>query len=379
VGVAACVTALALLTGCGDGNDGSSGTTDGDAPQTLEFAVVAELTGKFATYGEGLRAGVDQAVADLNATGAYDFTLAPKYYDCQSDQAICVSKTRDAILTDEMPIVVGPVVSLDILPSAEVSQKSGVPHIAYSPLSQIVSDYDNTFLWNVLNSVNNQTVADYVAAKLQPGEQVAIVHASTDFGKGGADEQEAALKKAGIEVATRISHDPEQSDYTPIMVELKKVDPAFILLSDSNPADIAKLLRQSRESGLQGQWIGADAAGAIDLAGEDAIGYMVVSGWFPNNTADPASTELAKAFAERGVKTSNWLSAFAYDSIQGIAESAKSTGFTAADLKAGMSKLTGMKGKAATWTFTPENRVGLEQSQISQWDGSNYTTIWPEG
>ncbi len=250
----------------------------------------------------------------------------------------------------------------------------------FAVLPDITDKYTNTFRWSAQNDVNNKTVVDFVKAKLQPGESVAIVHANTDFGNGGAKQQAEGLAAAGITPVANIGHDPSQADYTPVMVELNSKKPKYILLSDSDPADVAKLLRQARENGVTGQWVGADASGAIQLAGDDAKGYMIVSPWFPNNTSDPNSVELSRAFVAAGIKDPGWIAAMAYDATKGVAESAKAKGLTAADITAGMESLTNMPGKAAkSWTFTKDNRRGLTTSTIGQWDGAGFTTAWPQG
>lgn len=364
--------------GCGS-SSGSSPDTASAGGNTLEFAVVAELTGKFAPYGTQMQAGAKAAAEALNASGEYDFTLKPVFYDCQSDQAICVSQSRQAVTTDKMPLVMGPVVSLLILPSAEVTQRADVPHIVFAVLPAITDDYTNTFRWSAQNDVNNDTVVGYVKNKMQPGETVAIVHATTEFGAGGAQQQAAGLKEAGIEPVATIGHDPDQADYTPLMVQLRQKQPTYILLSDSNPADIAKLLRQSREAGLTGTWIGADAAGAISLAGDDAVDYMTVSPWFPNNEADPNSVALTKELKAAGVNDPGWIAGMAYDATKGIAEAAKAKGLSASELMEGMSSLSDMPGTAVTsWTFSPDNRRGLPEVTIANWNGTGYETVWPE-
>ncbi|GAC1328846.1 MAG: hypothetical protein NVSMB13_16180 [Mycobacteriales bacterium] len=375
----AVLVAAALLSAACGGSGSKTKDGAGAKTQTLKYAVVAELTGKFAPYGTQLQAGAKAAAAELNKSGKYNFTLEPVFYDCQSDQAICVSKTREAITTDKAPLVMGPVVSLDILPSAEVTQRQSVPHVVFAVLPAITDSYKNTFRWSAQNDVNNNTVVDFVKNKLAPGESVGIVHANTEFGNGGATQQVTGLTKVGITPVANIGHDPDRADYTPVMVELQKKQPKYILLSDSNPADIAKLLRQAHELGVKGTWLGADASGAITLAGADAVGYLTVAPWFPNNTADPNSTALTDKLKAQGVADPGWIAAMAYDATKGVAEAAKAKGLGAAELMAGLSSLSNMQGTAAkSWTFSADNRRGLPAATIANWTGKGYETVWPK-
>lgn len=366
---AAATSALLLLAACGGG--GSAGDDSG----VFKFAVVTEKTGAFAAYGLQLEAGVKAAVKDINASGDYDLEFEPVVYDCQSDKAVCVQNTREAVTSEEMSAVIGPIVSVDIIPSAEVTERAKVPHLVMAVLNQITDDYSNTFRWSVQSDRSNQTVVDYIEAKLKPGESVAVVNATTDFGVGGAEQQTAQLAEIGIEPVASIAHDPDQADYTPLITELKKADPTYVLLSDSNPADIAKLLRQAKELALQSTWIGADAAGSIELAGDAAEGYMTVSPWFPG----AENQELTDKLVAEGIETPGWISAMAYDATMGLAQAVQDSGTSAEDVMSGLESLSDFDGLARTdWTFSADDRRGQETSQISLWTGDQYEIVWPE-
>ena len=373
----ACLAAITLvLSGCGQGTDDAGASGD---KKTFEFAVIGESTGPFGPAGVQLNVGIKAAVEDLNASGDYDFTLKPIFMDCQSEPAICASKTRQAVITDKLPLVMGPLVSTDVLPSAEITQRSKVPQVLFTPAAEITDNYSNTFRWAANNDVSAQTVVDYVKANLKPGEKVALVHDSLDFGIDAAKLQKEQLKKAGIEPVEDLTQDPGQPDYTPLMLKLQSADPAYVLMNSSNPADVAKLLKQAKELRLKAKWIGADAPGSIKLAGDAALGYATVSPWFPNNSSDPKSAELTKKLTRDGVTDAGWIAAMAYDATKGVAEAAKANGFSSAELSKGLSSISGMAGTAVgSWTFSADDREGLKTSTIADWTDSGYQAIWPK-
>ncbi|TMR40631.1 ABC transporter substrate-binding protein [Actinomadura geliboluensis] len=371
---AGAVVAVLALAACGGGGTGASG-----AGKTLKFAVVAEESGPLGAYGSQLVAGVKAAVADLNASGSYDFKIEPVYFDCQSEQAICVAKARQAVTTDRLPLVMGPIVTANVMPAAEVTSRAKVPHIVMSLVSEITSKYDNTYRWGIANQKNNETVVEYVKSQIKPDDSVAIVHANSDFGNSAAGQQKALLDKAGIKISANIGHDPGQADYTPAILQLRKADPAYVLLSDTNPADVAKLLRQAKETGLKGQWIGAEAAGVIPLAGDAAKGYMTVAPWFPDNASDPNSPALTRKFKEQGVQAPGWFAGMAYDATKGIAEAARAQGFSSKELTMGLSSISDLPGTAVrSWTFSAGNHEGQTAATIAEWTGSGYRTVWPK-
>lgn len=358
-------TLLLALSACGGGDD------DGD---TFKFAVVTEKTGAYADYGLQLEAGVKAAVEDINASGDHDLEFEPVIYDCQSDKSVCVQSAREAINSDGLPVVMGPIVSVDILPTAEVTERADVPHMVMAVLNQITDDYANTYRFSAQSDRSNQTVVDYVEATLKPGESVAIVNATTDFGQEGAAQQKEYLAEADIEPVVEIAHDPDQADYTPLIAELKQADPSYVLLSDSNPADIAKLLRQAKDLGLKSQWIGADASGTIGLAGEAAVGYMTVSPWFP--TVD--NKKLTDKLVANGMDNPGWISAMAYDATLALAEVVQEHGTSSDEITRGLQSLEFDGLARQGWNFTEDDRRGLTDSQISVWNGTEYEIVWPE-
>lgn len=358
---------LALAaSGCSGGGTSDEGT--------FRFAVVTEKTGTFADYGLQLEAGVKAAVEDINASGDYDLEFEPVIYDCQSDKAICVQQARDAVNSEGLPVVMGPIVSVDILPTAEVTERADVPHLVMAVLTQVTTDYDNTYRFSTQSDRSNQTVVDYIEAKLQPGETVAIVNASTDFGKGGAAQQKEQLAAIGIDPVVEIAHDPDQADYTPLIAQLKQADPTYVLLSDSNPADVAKLLRQAKDLGLASQWIGADAAGSIELAGDAAVDYMTVSPWYP--TAE--NQELTDKLVAQGIENPGWISAMAYDATMALAKVVDENGGTSEDITEGLQSLEFDGLARQGWSFSADDRLGLPDSQIAKWNGTEYEIVWPE-
>jgi branched-chain amino acid transport system substrate-binding protein len=241
--------------------------------------------------------------------------------------------------------------------------------------NQLTDNYTNTFRWSTQSDISNQTVINYVKATMKPGDTIAIVNSTNDFGKGGATQQTADLKAVGITPVASISHDPGQPDYTPEITQLKAANPTYVLLSDSVPGDIALQLKEAKSAGLKSIWIGADAAGTIQLAGDAAKGYLTVSPWFPTD----ATKTLSSKFEAQGIQTPGWISAMAYDATLGLAEAASTKGTSSKEITAGLESLNNFSGLARTgWSFTAKDHRGLGSSQIANWNGTAYEVVWPK-
>jgi len=365
---AAVVIAASALAACG-----SEAETSGDE---FAFAVVVEQSGPFAAYGAEVVAGVKAAVKDVNARGDLDVTLKPKFYDCQSDQAICVSQVRTAVTADKMPVVLGPTVSVTTLPTAEVTQQLDVPHLVFSVVPQLTEDYTNTYRWAASNHDNARASVDYVVGE-RKAERVAIVHANTEIGQAAAEDQIAALEEYDQKAVAEVAHDPGQKDYTSQLLKLKNADPDVILSTESDPSDVASLLRQSKELGIEATWVGADIAGATKLAGDAATGYVTYSPWYADNAEDENAAELAEKLKAEGADNPSWVGAVTYDATLGLAEVVGQGNVSKDDIAKGLDELADFKGTAVpSWSFGAKDHDGLDSPTFAEWDGTRYRTVW---
>lgn len=126
-------------------------------------------------------------------------------------------------------------------------------------------------------------------------KKIAILHDSTSYAKGLADEANALLKKQGAEVVFFDALTPGERDYTAILTKLKGANPDVVLFTGYYP-EAGLLLRQKRSMGWPVPFIGGDATNNPDLvksAGKEAAeGFYFLSPPQPQDLDTPE----AKAF-----------------------------------------------------------------------------------
>jgi branched-chain amino acid transport system substrate-binding protein len=125
-------------------------------------------------------------------------------------------------------------------------------------------------------------------------KKVAILHDSSAYAKGLADEANALLKKKGTAVVFFDALTPKENDYTAILTKLKGADPDVVLFTGYYP-EAGLLLKQKKGMNWNVPFIGGDATNNVDLvkiAGKSAEGFYFLSPPQPQDldTAD------AKAF-----------------------------------------------------------------------------------
>src|SRR5687768_3015263 len=80
--------------------------------------------------------------------------------------------------------------------------------------------------------------------------RVAIIHEDGAYGVDVAKGNEAAAKKAGLNVVLKEGYAATAPDLSPLVTKLKRARPDVIFHTGYNP-DITLLLRQAREQGLK--------------------------------------------------------------------------------------------------------------------------------
>jgi branched-chain amino acid transport system substrate-binding protein len=126
-------------------------------------------------------------------------------------------------------------------------------------------------------------------------KKVAILHDSTSYAKGLADEAQALLKKQGVAVVFFDALTPGERDYNAILTKLKGAGPEIVLFTGYYP-EAGLLLRQKKEMNWKTPLMGGDATNNVDLvkiAGKEAAeGFYFLSPPQPQDLDTPD----AKAF-----------------------------------------------------------------------------------
>jgi branched-chain amino acid transport system substrate-binding protein len=115
-------------------------------------------------------------------------------------------------------------------------------------------------------------------------KKIAIVNQSDEFGKYGAQYiQERMGKEYGLKPIAHEVYNLGDVDFVSQIMRLKQSAPDVILLY-AFPKEAAILLRQSKELGLKGQWVGSMSIADrsfTKLAGEAAAGSVHLWNWGP--------------------------------------------------------------------------------------------------
>ena len=234
----------------------------GVAEAQIKIGLSAPLTGPDAPYGQGMRMGAEQAVADINRAGGINGQrLALVVADDSSDAKQGLAAAR-RFVSEKVRLVVGPLapsVASAVLPSYEAAGIVVVtPGASWAPLTA-------RGLWNVFricgSDADQGRLAGAYLAKAHRGRRIGIVHDKTAFGRGLADEVSRTLKAAGESEAAFEGFDRGERDLSRLVDRLVRARVEVVYLGGL-AGDAAALARAMRAAGLSAPLVGSD--GLID-------------------------------------------------------------------------------------------------------------------
>jgi len=116
-------------------------------------------------------------------------------------------------------------------------------------------------------------------AKEKPGAKVAFVYSDSEFGRDPIDESEAAAKKLGLNVATKIMTPPGNVDVSTEVIKLRRAAPDYTIFHGYVLAPIPEFIQQGKQQGMTSKWMGTfwsmDSSTVMKM-GEAGDGFMGV-------------------------------------------------------------------------------------------------------
>jgi branched-chain amino acid transport system substrate-binding protein len=257
---------------------------------------LVELSGTGTTSGTMFDDGVKLAVKEINASGGIlgrkvEYTSL----DTQSQPQVAKALAQKAI-DQGAYVVMGPVFSGSILVSMAETRRAEVPNFTGGEAAAITQQGNPyVFRTSFTQTTAMPKVARYLKDTVKAGN-VAIIWVNNDFGKGGLDTMKKALDAQGIKVATEVSTEPGQLDFSGAVLKVKQSN-ADALFVYTNEEEAARALRELHKQGYAKPIVGETVLTSqkvIELAGDAANGATAHVGL----TAD-APQPTIRAFDEK--------------------------------------------------------------------------------
>ncbi len=270
----------------------------------VKIGVAGPMTGALAVYGQQLKNGAEQAVADLNAKGGIAGEKLKLFVgDDQADPKQGVS-VANKMAGDGAKFVAGHLNSGVSIAASDVYAENNI--IEISPASTNPS-FTERGLKNVFRTCGRDdqqgAVAGEYLAKAYAGKKVAIINDKTTYGRGLAEETRKAMTAKGLKDVLWESVNGGEKDYGALVSKIKAAQ-ADVVYFGGTHADAGLIIRQMRDQGVKALLMGGDGINSAELAaiaGTDAIEGTLMT-FSPDPRKNPAAAEVVARFRAKQIE-----------------------------------------------------------------------------
>ncbi len=327
------VTILSALMAIGLALSGCDSKT-GES-KFIVIATAGPMTGQYATFGEQMRLGAEQAVKDINAAGGVlgkQLKLEIGDDQCDPKQAVAVA---NQMVNKGVKFMAGHFCSGSSIPASLVYQEENILMISPGSTNPKLTERGMSNVFRVCgrDDQQGQVAGDFIADHFKD-KRIAVVHDKQAYSQGLAEETMKQLKKRGITLAMTGTVTPKEKDYSAIVTRLKK-NRIDILFYGGYHAEAGLIVRQMREQGLTTRLVSGDALVTQEfwnITGKLGEGTLMT--FSPDPRKNPKVAPLVAKFKAQGYSAEGY-TLYTYAAIQVFAQAAERAGGTdAAKLRA---------------------------------------------
>ena len=342
------------------------------AQADIVIATAGPMTGPYASFGEQMRRGAEQAVADLNAAGGVlgqKLVLEIGDDACDPKQAVAVA---NRMVNKGIVLMAGHFCSGSSIPASEVYAEEEVLQISPASTNPQLTErgLDNVFRTCGRDDQQGIVAGNFIADNFG-GKRVAVVHDKQTYSKGLADETKKQLNKRGVQEVLYDTVTAGEQDYSALVTKLK-ANNVDIFYYGGYHTEAGLIVRQMREQGLKALLISGDALvtneywGITGSAGEGTL--MTFS---PDPRKNPKAAPVVAKFRKAGYEPEGY-TLYTYGTIQAWAQAAEKAGTTKTADVIKVLKSMQFDTVMGTFGFDAKGDVTAPGYVMYEWKGGNY-------
>ncbi len=294
----------------------------------IAIAVAGPMTGQYASFGAQMKAGAEQAVADINAAGGVlgeKLVLEVGDDACDPKQAVAVA---NQFVNKGVVFVDGHFCSGSSIPASKVYEEEGIVMISPASTNPRLTEEGGDSVFRVCGRDDQQgAVAGKFLKEHFPDKKIAFVHDKTAYGKGLADATMAEYEKAGGKPAMYEAITAGEKDYTALVSKMKQNDIGVIYLGGYH-TEGGLIVRQMREQGMDTVLVSGDALVTNEywsITGPAGEGTLMT--FSPDPRKNPVAAPLVERFRGMGIEPEGYV-LYSYGAVQAWAQAVATAGST---------------------------------------------------
>ncbi|HPT50676.1 MAG TPA: branched-chain amino acid ABC transporter substrate-binding protein [Accumulibacter sp.] len=337
-------------------------------------AIAGPMTGQYASAGDQIRKGAEQAIADINAKGGVlgqKLKLEVGDDACDPKQAVSVANT---MVNKKIVFMHGHWCSSSTIPASDVYNEAQIPMATVSTNPQVTErGLKNVFRIMGRDDQQGLVAGGYLADHFK-NKKIAVVDDKSAYGKGLADEIAKAMTAKGAKPALRESITAGEKDYSGLVSKLKSAG-VEVMAFGGYHTEVALILRQAQQAGLKMTVMGGDTMTNSELvtaAGPAADNVLFT--FAPDPRKNAAAAGVVKKFRDAKIEPEGYVM-YAYAAMQLFAQAAdkaKSTSYKDLEKTMREGSFDTVIGKLS---FDAKGDNKLPGFMVYQWKGGQYDYV----
>ena len=267
----------ATLVGVFPATAQDSKTAPGVSATQIRIGMHLPLSGPASFVGQGVKVGVDLAVAEINAHGGVNGRkLSYVFVDDRGAPDGGVAAARRLVESEEVFLVHGGGISTSTVATLPYFAKNAVPYYISLASDPVVTQqfYKNIYAGATISQATLAVfISDFVAGKLK-AKTVALLQCDQGHCIAGAPRLKDLLEKKGIAVSV-VTFNSGETDFTGQVYAVKNVKPDVVFIYGL-ASDTGRLLPQIRRAGIEAEIVTEIASAdpsVARVAGKAAEGF----------------------------------------------------------------------------------------------------------
>ncbi len=234
---AACLTAVALLAGCGSNVSANSPTTTsgtgGSSSNPITIGVVTTLTGALAAYGQewqrGFKIGLEYATNGTDEVDGHKINVIWKDDNDQPNQAVTDAKTLFS--NDKIDILAGGVNSASAIAMEPLAKRYKSVYVVGPAVADSITGADyNPYIFKV--SPNSYMEAKAAVLSI-PDQHATVAQLAPNyaFGWDSVKAFHTLATQAGMKDVLDVYADPNATDFTPQLQKIIQAHPKYLFVT----------------------------------------------------------------------------------------------------------------------------------------------------
>ncbi|MEO0671148.1 MAG: branched-chain amino acid ABC transporter substrate-binding protein [Pseudomonadota bacterium] len=344
--------------------------------QEIPIATIGPMTGQYASFGSQMKAGAEQAVADINAAGGVNGKMLKLIVEddaCDPKQAVAAA---GKLASQKVALVAGHFCSGSSIPASKVYAEEGIIQISPASTNPKLTDErsgPNVFRVCGRDDQQGQVAGAYIAEKFA-GKKVAILHDKTAYGKGLADETRKYMNEAGLKETMYEAYTAGEKDYSALVSKMKSegIDVVYV---GGYHTEAGLIVRQMRDQGMKAQLVSGDALVTQEywqVTGDAGEGTLMT--FSPDPRKNPAAADVVAKFKEKGIEPEGYV-LYTYAAIQAWKQAAEAAGSTDAGKVINALNSGEFNTVLGKFKFDAKGDPNLPPYKFYEWKGGSYDQI----